>query len=124
MLYQAIIRSRFPNQPLADSLPDIFPVGGPGPLPTFDYNWVVQPSGAVKTWLAAASLPAGAKLLFLKEGNFEQTTVLATNPAGGMHVSIWTGLTVVGELDQLEVRNAANITIARGERNSSLAEPT
>ena len=61
--------------------------------------------------------------MFFKEGNFEQMAVLATNPAGGMHVNIWNGVTVVGQLDQLEVHNATNVTIAHGVRNSALAEP-
>ena len=122
-LYQAVIRSRFPGAPIANSLPPIFEVGGSAPLPTFEYNWVVAPDGRVKTWFAAASLPAGAALLFLREGNFAQTAPLPTNPPNGQHVLFFTGVTVVGELDELEIRNGAGLTIARGTRLTALPEP-
>ena len=122
-LYQAVIRSRFPGAPIANSLPPIFEVGGSAPLPTFEFNWVVAPDGRVKTWFAAASLPAGAALLFLKEGNFAQTAPLPTNPPNGQHVLFFTGVTVVGELDEVEIRNGAGLTIARGTRLTALPEP-
>ena len=43
---------------------------------------------------------------------------------GGVQVTLWEGVLVVDELDELELRNGDGITIARGVRNPSLPEPT
>jgi len=125
LLYHAVVQAMNPNQPIADSLPEIFPVGAQTPLPTFAFNWVMQAGGIVKLWLNPPS-PAltDAALLFLKEGATELTLPVTTTTPGDIDVYNFSGVTVVGELDRLELRDGNGITIARGIRDTSLAEPT
>jgi hypothetical protein len=122
LLYHATIRATFPNQPIADGLPQLFPVGPETPLPTFDFNWVTQPGSQVKTWLQSPNL-AGAALVAIKEGAVEQTAPFNPAAPGGVQVTLWQGVLVVDELDELELRNGDGITIARGVRNTAFAEP-
>jgi len=124
LLYHATIEATFPNQPIADSLPEIFPVGPETPLPTFRINWLAQPGGIVKLWYdPPAPALSDAALVFLKEGATELTTPVISTTPGSVQVHNFSGVTVVGELDQLELRNGDGITIARGVRDTSLAEP-
>jgi len=125
LLYHATIGAMFPNQPIADSLPGVFPVGAETPLPTFRINWVMQPGGMLKLWYDPPS-PAlsDAALVFLKEGVTELTLPVASTTPSDIRVYNFSGVTVVGELDQLELRNGDGVTIARGLRDTSLAEPT
>ncbi len=121
--YQSVIRTKFPNQPIADSLPELFPGDTGTPLPTLAFNYVAQASGVLKTWFAVAGLPAGAATVFLKEGAVEMTNPIQSSPPGGVQVDLWDGITLVGDLDEFEFRDADGITIARGVRDTSLAEP-
>lgn len=121
--YHSVIQTKFPNQPIADSLPEIFPPGSPATLPTFPFNWSPQPGGVVRTWFAVAGAPAGTAIVFLKEGIVEVTAPFVAASAGGVQVNNWTGLTVIGELDQFELRNGSGTTIAHGVRNPALAPP-
>ncbi len=121
--YQTEIRTRFPNQPIADSLPELFPGDTGTPLPTIAFNYVAQAGGVLKTWFAVAGLPAGAATVFLKEGAVEFTEAVQPAPLGGMQVNLWDGITLVGDLDEFEIRDAAGLTLARGVRDTSLAEP-
>lgn len=124
-LYHAVIEATFPNQPLADSLPDIFPAGSPTSLPTFAFNWVAQAGNVVKLWYNPPS-PAltDAVLVFLKEGATELTSAVTSTTPGSTPVHNFSGVTVIGELDELELRNGSGLTIAEGSRNTGLAEPT
>ncbi len=125
LLYHATIGAMFPNQPIADSLPQIFPVGPETPLPTFAYNWVLQPGSIVKLWLNPPSPAlADAALVFLKEGVVELTLPVTTTTPGDIDVYNFSGVTVIGEIDELDLRNGDGITIARGVRDTSLPEPT
>lgn len=121
--YQSVIRTKFPNQPIADSLPELFPGDTGTPLPTLPFNYVAQPGGVLKTFFAVAGLPAGAATVFLKEGAVELTKPIQTSPPDGMQVDLWDGITLVGDLDEFEFRDADGLTIARGVRNTSLPEP-
>ncbi len=121
--YQSVIRTKFPNQPIADSLPELFPGDTGTPLPTLAFNYVAQAGGVLKTWFAVAGLPAGAATVFLKEGAVELTKPIASSPPGGVQVDLWNGITLIGDLDEFEFRDADSITIARGVRDTSLAEP-
>jgi len=121
--YHSVIRTKFPNQPIADSLPQIFPVGPQTPVPTLGFNYVSQPGGVLKTWFAAAGLPVGVTTIFLREGAVELTKPIQTSPPGGTQVDLWDGITLVGDLDEFEFRDADGITIARGARDTSLPEP-
>jgi len=118
------IQGRFPGQPIALSLPEVFPGGLTTPLPTLAFNYVAQPGGVLKTWFAVAGLPAGAALVFLKEGAVELTKPIQSSPPGGVQVDLWDGVTLVGDLDEFEFRDGDGLTIARGVRDTSLAEPT
>ena len=122
-LYHAIIQTMFPNQPLADSLPDIFPPETSSGPTTFAFNWSVQPGGGIKTWFAATSIPNNAATVFLKEGIEERTAPVLSNPPGGTQVNGWPALTVIDELDQFELRNSSGLTVATGNRDTSLPEP-
>ncbi|MBI5802105.1 MAG: hypothetical protein HZA92_15450 [Verrucomicrobia bacterium] len=48
--YHATILGNFPGQPIADTLPRIFPQEAAS-LPRFDYNWRDLGGGQLKTWL-------------------------------------------------------------------------
>ncbi len=122
LLYHSEIEARSPGQPIADSLPEIFPDGG-APLPTIPFNYVAQAGAVVKTWYNFASAPAGAAILFFKEGGLALTQTLGPAPIGGIQVNLWNGVTLVGDLDKFEIRNADGLTIARGVRDPSLPEP-
>ena len=60
--------------------------------------------------------------MFLKEGAVEMTKPIQSSPPGGMQVDLWDGITLVGDLDEFEIRNGDGITIGRGVRNTGLAE--
>ena len=123
-LYHAIIESMFPSQPLANSLPGIFPASSSTTLPTFGFNFIVLPDGTLKVWHDPPT-PAlvNAVVLFLKEGVMELTSTVTSTTPGGIQVHTFDDVTVVDELDELELRDADGLTIARGTRDTSLAEP-
>jgi len=124
LAYVTTIQSMFPGQPLAQSLPRVFPDEGGPTLPTFAYNLVAQAGSVLKVWIPVAGMPAGAALVFLKEGIEERTAPADPAAPGGTQVILFNGITLVDDLDELEIRNGDGVTIARGVRNPSLAEPT
>lgn len=117
--YHATILGNFPGQPIADTLPRIFPQEA-ATLPRFDYNWRELGGGQLKTWLRDPGV-AGAVQAHLEEG---AVTLNQAYSIGGPPVKAqtWAGVTMAGELDVLELRNAAGHTIARGRRDTTLAE--
>lgn len=123
LLYHSEIESRFPGQPIADSLPEIFPPG-PDSLPTFSFNVIQQPGAVLKVFYHPPD-PAlvTATTVFLKEGEVEQTQPVTSTTVGSTPVHNFAGITLVGDLDRLELRNGDGVTIARGVRDPSLAEP-
>lgn len=124
VLYHATIEAMFPNQPLADSLPEIFPSSGgvsSPTLPTFRFNWIQEVDGSVTTWLEDPGI-AEATDVFLKEGAVETTQFFdPSGPTVSSHN--WPGITVIDELDALELRDDAGLTVARGEFDSTLNPP-
>ncbi len=120
--YTVTIRTKFPGQPLARSLPSIFPIHRSGTLTTFRFNWAAQGASNVKTWIETPELPDGA-VIFLKEGAFEQTQPFSAANPGSTQVHIWTGVQVIDGLDALEIHDADGTTIARGDRDLTFAEP-
>ncbi|MBC7820537.1 MAG: hypothetical protein IAG10_26940 [Planctomycetaceae bacterium] len=125
VLYQALLSAMFPNQPIADTLPPIFPASSSPNVASFGFNWVAQPGGIVKVWYDPPS-PAvtTAEQVFFKEGAFETTAPVTGTTPGSIQVHNFTGVTIVGELDELELHNAAGLTVAHGTRNAGLPEPT
>ena len=122
-LYHSFIEASFPNQPIADSLPIIFPTGPQTtPLPTFRFNWVAQGGGGVKVWFERTSQPPEATQFFLREGVSNLLLPLGPVPGSGIQVLFWSP-TIVDELDVFETRDSAGITVARGVRDTSLPEP-
>ena len=117
--YHATIQGNFPGQPIADTLPRIFPQEA-ATLPRFDYNWRDLGGGQLKTWLRDPG-EAGAVEAHLEEG---AVTLNQSYSIGGPPVKAqtWSGVTMVGELDVLELRDATGHTIARGRRDATLAE--
>ena len=79
--------------------------------------------GGLKTWFAVANAPVGTTSVFLKEGAVEMIAPLQSAPPAGMQVNLWNGVTLVDELDELELRNAAGLTLANGTRDTGLPEP-
>lgn len=122
-LYVITIETQFPGQPIADSLPTIFPSqAGSAATQTFRFNSVALPNGQLKTWHEVLSLP-GADAVYLKEGAFEHSEPLEQAAEGGVQVIVWSGVTIVDELDEYEIRSASGVTLARGERDTAFAEP-
>lgn len=124
-LYHATIEAMFPGQPLADSLPEIFPAGIPStPLPTFRFNWLVLPNGDLKVWYEPSDPELDdAAVLFLKEGAMELTSPVTSTTPGSVQVHTFQDVTVVDDLDELELRDTDSLTIARGTRDTSLPQP-
>ncbi len=123
-LFHSEIETRFLGQPIAASLPQIFPPGSAAVLPEFEFNAIQQPGAVVKIIYNPPD-PAlvEAELVFLKEGAVEQTQPVTSTTPGDTQVHLFSGVTLVGDLDELELRNGDGITIARGVRNPSLPEP-
>lgn len=119
--YHTAIRVRFPGQPIATTLPRIFPdEGGPAPL---RYNWRELGGGQLKTWVRDPGFATGT-VLFLREGAVQQTKPFAPGVTGDVTAQTWSGITMVGELDLLDLRTADGHTLAHGSRDTNLAEPT
>ena len=124
VLYQATLSAMFPNQPIGDTLPPIFPSSGSLSVASFAFNWVAQPGGIVKAWYAAPTLAlTAAEQVFFKEGEFDAAAPVTGTTPGTIQVHNFTGVTIVGELDELELHNAADLTVARGTRDAGLPEP-
>ena len=119
--YHVTIQLKFPGQPIVTTLPRIFP-DQPGLLPKFKFNWRDLGGGSLKTWLADPALTT-ATTLYLKEGVVEKTKPFTPVNTGHITAQTWTGITMVGELDVLELRNGSGTTVARGMRDATLAEP-
>lgn len=119
--YHAAIRVRFPGQAIAASLPRIFPEDA-APTPSFRFNWRDLGGGQVKTWLSDPAVNA-TTTLFLKEGAAEQTKPFTPGVEDTVTAQTWTNLTVIGELDVLELRDGDGRTVARGSRDATLVEP-
>ena len=117
--YHATILGTFPGQPIADTLPRIFPQEAPA-LPRFDFNWRDLGGGQLKTWLRDPGV-ADAVQAHLEEGAvlLNQAYSIGGPP---VQAQTWAGVTMVGELDVLELRDATGHTIARGRRDPTLAE--
>ena len=120
--YTITMLTLFPGQPLSQTLPPIFPSGGTATIPNFRFNWSAQPGNSVKTWLETPNLPS-ATTLFLREGGVEQTQTLSSTASGVTQTHTWTGLQIIDELDELELRNNNGTTLARGARDPNFADP-
>ncbi|MEY4199707.1 MAG: hypothetical protein RLZZ265_1447 [Verrucomicrobiota bacterium] len=116
--YHATIAGNFPGQPIADTLPRIFPQEAAS-LPRFDFNWRDLGGGQLKTWLRDPGL-ADAAEVHLEEGAVTLNQAYAQGAP--VQAQTWAGVTMVGELDVLELRDATGRTIARGRRDTTLAE--
>lgn len=119
--YHVAIELKFPGQPIVSTLPRIFPEQD-GPLPKFKFNWRDLGGGSLKTWLADPAV-AAATTLYLKEGAVEQTKPFAPGVKDTVTAQTWAGITMVGELDMLELRDGDGKTVARGNRDAGLLEP-
>jgi hypothetical protein len=118
--YHVAIELKFPGQPIVTTLPRIFPEQD-GPLPKFKFNWRDLGGGQLKTWLADPALE-DVTTLYLKEGAVEQTKPFTPGVEDTVTAQTWTGITMVGELDVLELRDGDGKTIARGNRDVGLGE--
>jgi hypothetical protein len=123
-LYSITIQTQFPGQPIGNTVPDIFPGGGGSSptLPTFRFNWSETAPGELRTWHEVLSLD-GATSVFLREGAFEESQPFDPADPDGVQVIDWSGVTIVDELDELEIRDANGISLATGNRDLTFAEP-
>lgn len=119
--YHVAIELKFPGQPIVTTLPRIFPEQD-GPLPKFKFNWRDLGGGSLKTWLADPAITT-ATTLFLKEGAVQQTKPFTPGVEDTVTAQTWTGITMVGELDMLELRDGDGKTMGRGNRDAGLVEP-
>jgi hypothetical protein len=94
-LYQLTIQTQFPGQPIADSLPELFPSTTPGSLPTFSFNWNEPSPGQVQVWFSVPNLAATASV-FMKEGIAEQTVPIDVSP-GAVQTVTWDNVTMVDD---------------------------
>jgi len=117
--YQTFVHLNHAGTPQEASLPDIFPAGAAG-LPRFKFNWRDLGGGLFKLWLIDPSLPNVA-VVYLKEGAFEQTLPYGV-PPGSTNAFVWNNVTVVDELDAVELHAADGTTVARGDRDPLLTE--
>ena len=120
-MYHVAIHLKFPGQPIVITLPNIFP-NQPAPPPRFKFNWRDLGNGQLKTWLLDPGL-ATATTLYLREGILQQTKPFTPINAGNPTTQTWTGITMVGDLDVLELRDGDGKTVARGMRDGGLGEP-
>ena len=86
------------------------------------FNHKTVGNGQEKTWIKDPSLPNSA-VIFLEEGAVQLTqTYSAPTPGATIAQATWNGVTMVGELDTIELRDADGRTIARGTRDTGLGE--
>lgn len=116
--YHATIEAMFPTQPITETLPRIFPQEAPT-LPRFGFNWRDLGGGQLKTWLRDPGLNDAVDV-HLEEGAVTLNQAYAQGAP--VQAQTWSGVTMAGELDVLELRDAAGHTIARGRRDATLAE--
>ncbi len=119
--YHIAIELTFPGQPIVTTLPRIFPEQD-APPPKFKFNWRDLGGGQLKTWLLDPGLSTPTTL-YLQEGNVQQTKPFLPAPKDTLTTQTWTNITMVGELDLLELRDGDGKTVARGNRDVGLAEP-
>lgn len=120
--YTVMIQAMFPGQPISLSLPRVFPAESPRTLLTFRFNWIAQAGSVVKTWIETPDLPEDASMYF-HEGALELTQPFNPANPGSTQTHLWNGVQVIDELDEIEIRDANGITLARGVRDRSFAEP-
>ncbi len=123
-LYHAVVLTRFPNQPIANTLPRIFPEGSAG-LPTFHSNHRVPQADRLMTWIEDPAMP-NAAFIYLKEGAVELTQPYTqpTLPGSVVAQPEWIGVTLTdNQLDHLELRDVNGLTLARGVHDGDLPEP-
>ncbi len=120
LAYTDYIRANYSGTPIADSLPRIFPKG-PDSLPRFRFNWSQSVGSALQVWL---EVPEGtdASQVYLKEGSAEQTQPLYIG-ANNITMTAWQNITVAGEVDDFELRDADGDTVAQGHRDEAFAMP-
>ncbi|MCA9226736.1 MAG: hypothetical protein KDA47_14035 [Planctomycetales bacterium] len=122
-LYQATIRAMFPTQPLADSLPEIFPASTPTELPRVRFAFIQLAEG-VRTWHEVPADVSNATYVYLKEGAETRTAPLTMTTPGDVEAVYWSELAVIDDLDDYELRDENNFTVANGQYDPTLPPPT
>ncbi len=117
--YHQGVLENFPGPPFSTTLPNIFPsqAGQNDEAPTFRFNFR-QNAGEVIVWFERPDVTGGAAI-WLKEGAFEVSQPLAPDSS----TATFNGLTVVDNLDELEIRDADGRTLATGTFDATLQEP-
>lgn len=117
LAYETEIATQFVGTPLAATLPRIFPDNGGGEI-KFPFNFK-QVGSSVTVWFTMPDV-TDAALVYLKEGAFEETAAI---PTGTALKVVFAGVSVQGEVDDVELRDAAGKTVAFGKLDTSLIEP-
>lgn len=124
LLYHTEIEARFAGEPIADSLPDIFPDGGsPTPLPTVPYDWVQADASTVNIWVQIAAGLTDLFTLHAREGTAELSFQVDAVPPGQTVQATWVDVVIVDEVDEVTLRDSQGRDIARGVRDTELPNP-
>lgn len=121
--YHNLIETTFPGQPIADSLPEIFPSGGGPTLPTCAYGYQESEPGVVLFWVQVPVDLTGVQLVYAREGIVEYTRDISAVPPGQTVQSTWTDVTIVDGIDEITLRDAEGRDIARGVYDPELPNP-
>lgn len=122
LLYRVIIESRFPGQPIALSLPEIFPGESTASLPTFRYFFTQTAEGDVILWFLMPDGVVGVVAVFMKEGVEEFSTVVSLEPGQSQQVT-WPGVTIVDGVDEVTLRDEEDRDVAIGVEDPTLPDP-
>ncbi len=120
--YHTEIEARFGGQPIADSLPDIFPDGGGPTLPTVRVNFAETGASVYDVWVEMIAGLTDVQTLFLREGIVEFFTAFSPQP-GEVFKTQWSGVVIVDDIDEVKIRNSQNVDIARGVFDPTLPDP-
>ena len=87
-------------------------------LPTFGFNWRVAGTGVEVSLVVPAGV-SGSVHVLLREGAVELTTAATASPGQTLHVT-WPNITIVDDVDEVLLRDAAGNDLASGIRDESI----
>lgn len=111
------------GHPFYDSLPDLYASSSSSSptLPTFPFNWEVSGTDVLLYFQMIDGL-TGVDNVYMQEGGNEFSTGVVLQPGQSQQVT-WPGVTIVDEVDEVVLRNAAGEILATGARDETLVNP-
>ena len=88
-------------------------------LPTFGFNWQVAGTGVQVSLVVPAGV-SGSVTVLLREGAVELTTAASVSPGQTKQVT-WPNVTIVDDVDEVLLRDAAGTDLARGVRDQTIS---